>query len=97
MDYQKKLLTEEQIQNIYVAEGDIVSFFNADGKFCTKDQNGKITIIEDKLSELEQKFEQFKEVNKTSEEIIVEIDGIIGEETIVSEEEQASNDLLSVL
>ena len=97
MDYQKKLLTEEEIQNIYVAEGDIVSFFNAEGKFCTKDQDGKITIIENKLIELERKFEEFKEVNKTSEEIIVEIDDIIGNENVVSEEEQASNDLLSVL
>ena len=47
MDYQK-LLTEEQIYNIYVAEGDIVSFYNLEGKLCTKNHKGEISIIENK-------------------------------------------------
>lgn len=45
MDYQK-LLTEEQISNIYVAEGDIVSFFNSEGKLCTKNHEGIVTVLE---------------------------------------------------
>ena len=44
MDYQK-LLNEEQISKIYVEEGDIVSFYNLNGRLCTKDSNGKITVV----------------------------------------------------
>lgn len=102
MDYQKKVLTEEEISKIYVAEGDIVSFFNAEGKFCSKNHLGEILIIEDKIEELKQIILEIKEQSKSSEEIVTEIDDIIGGDDIVSEEEkqeqiQASEDLLSVL
>lgn len=82
MDYQKKLLTEEQIQNIYVAKGDIVSFFNSDGKFCTKDEEGNIQIIEN---------------GQETQEILEDINDIIGTQEIITEEEIVSNELLSIL
>lgn len=86
MEYQK-LLSEEEIAKIYVAEGDIVSFFNADGKWCTKNAQGVVSIIENRIENLE------KESN--AEEVVVEIEDILGGDKTTALD--VSNDLLSVL
>ena len=97
MDYQKKLLTEEQISNIYVAEGDIVSFFDKDGKFCTKDSTGNIVIIQDKINQLDNKIEEFKEEQQEVEVLLEDINDILGGGGLLEEEEQVSTELLSIL
>lgn len=99
MDYQK-LLTEEEISNIYVAEGDIVSFYNSEGKLCTKDSFGNISIVEDRVKTIEDEILEIKQKIQTSEEIITEIDDIIGGEELsdgTEEEIEASEELLNIL
>ena len=88
MEYQK-LLSEEEISKIYVAEGDIVSFFNLDGKLCTKKHSGEVIVLEDSI----------KESIITAESTLQEIDDLIGGEDSSEAQEtlQASEDLLSIL
>ena len=57
MEYQK-LLTEEEISKIYVAEGDIVSFYNTEGKLCTKKSNGEVSSLEERVEQLESQIIQ---------------------------------------
>lgn len=71
MEYQK-LLNSQEIENIYVAEGDIVSFYNLDGKLCTKDFQGNVKILEDRIVVLEGQL-------KNTSAIIEEINNIIGD------------------
>ena len=66
MDYHKKIT--DNIDDIYVEEGDIVSFFDKDGKFCTKDSSGNIVVIQDKINQLDEKIEDFKEEQQEVEE-----------------------------
>lgn len=40
-----KTLSDEDIALIQVAEGDIVSFYNSEGKLCTKNHNGVVSIV----------------------------------------------------
>lgn len=40
-----KILSDEDIALIDVAEGDIVSFFNSEGLLCTKNHDGLISVI----------------------------------------------------
>ena len=86
MEYQK-LLSEEEISKIYVAEGDIVSFFNLEGKLCTKNAQGVISIIENRIESLEKE--------SSSDEIVSELENIVGGETTTALD--VSNDLLSIL
>ena len=70
MEYQK-LLSEEEIAKIYVAEGGIVSFYNLEGKYCTKNAQGVVSIIEDRIEAVE------KETTE-SNEVVEEISNLIG-------------------
>ena len=70
MEYQK-LLSEEEIAKIYVTEGGIVSFYDLEGKLCTKNAQGVVSKIEDKIDSV------VKE-NTESNEIVNDIDNLIG-------------------
>lgn len=45
-----KILSDEDIALIDVAEGDIVSFFNSDGLLCTKNHDGLVSVISSQVT-----------------------------------------------